>query len=149
MILAKRFNFVLFFNSYSTVQQQVGQCQASAVCISIIGKCNFGLNSRPIQFWVYTASPHKVWIHISKINENKIVPIFLYHRIYDLYTQLNDNPNLQPNWPSHFGQQSLPRSVCDRYSFGIGIGRYIGIGIIIGIGRYRFLYRQLADKQKH
>ena len=41
-------------------------------------------------------------------NKNKIVPIFLYHRIYDLYTQLNDNPNLQPNWPSHFGQQSLP-----------------------------------------
>ena len=31
--------------------------------------------------------------------------------------------------------------VCDRYSFGIGIGRYIGIGIVIGIGRYRFLYR--------
>ena len=29
--------------------------------------------------------------------------------------------------------------VCDRYSFGIGIGRYIGI--VIGIGRYRFLYR--------
>ena len=41
-------------------------------------------------------------------NENKIVPIFLYHRIYDLYTQVSENPNLQPNWPSHFDQQSLP-----------------------------------------
>ena len=52
----------------------------------------------------------------------------------------HDGTNFSTNIKSHLKFSNYVHTpVYDRYSFGIGIGRYIGIGF--GIGRYSFLYR--------
>ena len=86
-------------------------CTRSSKKSTFLENCNFTLQIIQIQNSLHSFQKGLISQCFSQglSNENEIVPIFLYHRIYDLYTQVNENPNLQPNGPSHFGQQSLPR----------------------------------------